>query len=156
MGTERRLLVYLLNNWWSGLMINILIWGWVILVIPILCRSWWMILSIIHIFNISMVLTHSQGYIRSSSPAVLTLCRETASCTHVFVTILLGYTRSLSAALRASIHGSQYRHASCIQIVNCTPSWSTFYLCSILHGCFFVPLMLTSKLLVSKLGMWIR
>ena len=34
-------------------------WGWVILVIPVLCLSQWIILSIIYIFTILMVLTHT-------------------------------------------------------------------------------------------------
>ena len=39
---------------------------------------------------------------------------------------------------------------------NGTPSWSTCYLCSILHSLLVVLLMLTSKWLVSKVGRWIR
>ena len=83
------------------------------------------------------------------------LCRETTSCKMVKVEILRGDTRSLSADLRASIRKIKYQHASCIQIVNCTPSWITSYICSIFHGCLVVPYLLTRKRLVSKVDMWI-
>ena len=63
LGAKRQLLFSILKTWWSGLMKKLLIWRWMILVIPILCRSWWMILSVICIFTILMVLTHPREYI---------------------------------------------------------------------------------------------
>ena len=155
-GHQIHLLFYPLNTFWSGLMKKSLIWGWVILVIPILCRSWWMSLIVIYIFTILMILTHPQRYRWSSIPAVLILCREMNSCTKYLVTIMWGNTRTLSADLLAKICRSQYWNASCTQIGNFTPSWSTYYLCSILHSCLVLPLLLTRKLLVSKVDMQTR
>ena len=74
-----------------------------------------------------MVLTHPRGYIWSLNPSVLILCRTTTSCAFFLAAMLWSGTRSLRAALCARICGSQYRHASSIQIVKCTPSWSTYY-----------------------------
>ena len=62
----------------------------------------------------------------------------------------------LSAALCARIREIQYHHAIFIQILSCTPSWSTSYLCYIFHGCFVLPVLLMRKRVVSKVDMWIR
>ena len=133
-----------------------LIWGWVILVFLILCRSRWLSLSGIYIYTILMVLTHPWGYRWSSSLSVLILYTETTSCKMFLYGILWGDTRSLSDALHGRIRGSQSQHASCIQIGNCTPSWSTSDICSIFHGCLIVTFMLMRKLVVSKVVMCIR
>ena len=135
---------------------KILIWGWVILVIPIVCRSQWMRLSVIYIFTILMLLTHPQWYRLSSSPAVMILIKATTSCTKHLDTMLWGDTRSLSTALRARICGIQYQNASCNQIVNFTPSWSTYYICYILHGFLVFIFLLMIKLFLPKVGMYIR
>ena len=141
---------------WSGLMKRRFVWGCVILVILTLCRSRWIIMSVIYIFIILIVLTHPWGYIWSSSPAVLILCRSTTSCTNFLVKIMWCDTRSLSADLRARIRGSQYWHASCIKILNCTYSWITSYQCSILYGCLVDLFLLMIKWFISKLDKWIR
>ena len=57
-GKKIHLILSLLKTCWIGLIKKRLIWGWVIIVIPILCRSWWISLSIIYIFPILIVLTH--------------------------------------------------------------------------------------------------
>ena len=69
--------------------------------------------------------------------------------------MLWGNTRSISAALHARNRGSEYQHASCIQIVDCNPYWSISYLCSIFHGFLVVTLLLMCKWLVSKVDIWI-
>ena len=108
-----------------------LIWGWVILVIPFFSLSRRISFSCIYIITILMVLTHPWIYIWNSNPEVLILCRATTSFKNVLSKILWGDTISLSNALRYRIYGSQYQHASCIQIGDFTPYWSTSYLCSV-------------------------
>ena len=117
-GTKIHLFLYLLKTCWSVLIKKRLIGGWVILIIPIFCRSLWMSLSVIYIFTILMVSTHPWGYRWSSSPAVPILWRATTSCTIFLAKIMWGNTRSLSEALSSRICGSRYQHTSCIQIEN--------------------------------------
>ena len=143
--TKRHLLLSLLNIFWSNQMKNILIWGLVILVLTILCSSRWISLRDIYICTILMVLTHPRGERQSSIPEVLILCRATTSCTKVLATILWGEIRILSAALCDRILRRQYQHTSYIQIGDCTPYWSTYYLCSIFNGCSVVIFLLMIK-----------
>ena len=134
---------------------NLLIWWWMILVVSILCHSCLMSLSVIYIFTILMVLTHARGYIWSSIPGVMILCRVMTSSTHFLASMLWGDTRILNDSLCSRIYRIQYLHASCIQIGNCTPYRSTSYLCSIFHGLFVVTFLLMIKILASKSYMWI-
>ena len=148
--SEINLIFSLLKTCWSGITKKWLIRGWVILVIPVFSHLQWISFSAIYIFIVLMVLTHPQGYIGSSSSAVLIMCRATTSCTKYLATIMWGNTRSLSADFLARIRGSQYQHASYIQTGNCTPSWSTSYMCSILHGWLVVILLLMNKQVIPK------
>ena len=122
---------------------------------PIFCRSLWMNLSIVYICTILIVLTHTHGYRWFSSPSVLILCRSTTYCTKFLAAMMLGDTSSFIDALRARIHGNQYKHANFTQIGNCMPSYSKYYLCSIFHHCLVVSFLLMSKRLVSKVDIWI-
>ena len=81
--------------------------------------------------------------------------REIISWTLFWAAMLRGDTRSLSDALHARIRGSQYQHSSCIKIGNCTPYWSTYYMCSFFYGCLVVTFLLMRKQLVSNVDMWI-
>ena len=56
-GIEIHLLFSILKAVLSGLLKKRFIWGWVILVIPILCRSRWISLIVMYICTILMVLT---------------------------------------------------------------------------------------------------
>ena len=125
-------------------------------IIPILWHWQWMSLSIIYIFTILMILTHTPEYIRSSSPAVLILFSPTTSCTKYLVILIWGNTNTLSADLLTNIRGRQYQHTSNTKIRNCTPYWSTYYMCSIFHGFLVVSLMLIIKKLVSKVDICMR
>ena len=100
-------------------------------------------------------LFHTQGCIWSSSTTVLILCRARTYFTKFLFTTQWGNTRSLRSDLCARLYGSQYQHASCIQIIKFTSSWIIYYLCSIFNDCLVVPFMLTSKRLFSKVEMWI-
>ena len=77
---EIHLLLSVLNTCWSGIMKNILIQGWVIIVIPFLTFLMDEFESRLYLYYL-MVLTHPRVYIWSSSPAVLILFREMISCT---------------------------------------------------------------------------
>ena len=70
--------------------------------------------------------------------------------------ILRGETKSLSAAFCDRIFGNQYQHASCTQTLNCSISWNMSDICYIFYGCLVLPFLLMRKLLVAKVGMWIR